>query len=563
MGVVGRRSVQESPMIDEIETDILILGAGGAGLLAALHALDASPKIRIAIAVKGLLGQSGCTRMVQGGYNAVLNPADSLDRHFADTIKGGAWINHQELAWKLVEEAPRRIVELENKSGCLFDRNPDGTIHQKPFAGQSFDRTVHRGDLTGIEIMSNLRDSILETNIQVLQECRGLELINAGGCIGGALLLDIRSGRLIAARAKATLLATGGGATMYRISSPSLEKSGDGMAMAWRAGASFVDMEMLQFHPTGLLAGDSIATGGLLEEGLRGAGARLYNGLGERFMERYDPQRLERATRDVISRSSFFEIAAGRGTPANGVYLDATHLGESYLMENFPGMVERCADHGFDLLHDRVEVSPSAHYQMGGVQIDVDCHTNLEGLFVAGEDAGGVHGANRLGGNGVADSIVYGGRAGDAMADYVLGRELPKSSLNAERWRCPSREAGETPFALRKELEDLMWRKAGVVRRGADLESTLTELASLAERSESARIDSLPAWNAALDLSNLIVVGGLVARSALIRTESRGAHFREDFPQSDPAWLKNIVLTPHAEVRREPVNFTRLAPPNP
>jgi succinate dehydrogenase flavoprotein subunit len=549
-------------MIDEIETDILILGAGGAGLLAALHALDASEKIRIAIAVKGLLGQSGCTRMVQGGYNAVLNPADSLDRHFADTIKGGAWINHQELAWKLVEEAPRRIIELENNSGCLFDRNPDGTIHQKPFAGQSFDRTVHRGDLTGIEIMSNLRDSILETNIQVLQECRGLELIDAGGRIGGALLLDIRSGRLIAARAKATLLATGGGATMYRISSPSLEKSGDGMAMAWRAGASFVDMEMLQFHPTGLLAGDSIATGGLLEEGLRGAGARLYNGLGERFMERYDPQRLERATRDVISRSSFFEIAAGRGTPANGVYLDATHLGDSYLMENFPGMVERCADHGFDLLHDRVEVSPSAHYQMGGVQIDVDCHTNLEGLFVAGEDAGGVHGANRLGGNGVADSIVYGGRAGDAMADYVLGRELPKSSVNGERWRYPSREAGETPFALRKELEDLMWRKAGVVRRGPDLESALTELASLVERAESARIDSLPAWNAALDLSNLIVVGGLVTRSALIRTESRGAHFREDFPQSDPAWLKNIVLTRHAEVRCQPVIFNRLAPPS-
>ena len=370
-------------MMDEIETDILILGAGGAGLLAALHALEISPKLKIAIAVKGLLGQSGCTRMVQGGYNAVLNPADSLDRHFADTIKGGAWINHQELAWKLVEEAPRRIIELENKSGCLFDRNPDGTIHQKPFAGQSFDRTVHRGDLTGIEIMSNLRDSILETDIQVLQECRGLELVKADGRIAGAILLEIRTGRLIFARAKATLLATGGGATMYRISSPSLEKSGDGMAMAWRAGASFVDMEMLQFHPTGLLVGDSIATGGLLEEGLRGAGAQLYNGLGERFMERYDPQRLERATRDVISRSSFLEIAAGRGTPSNGVYLDATHLGEAFLLENFPGMVERCADHGFDLLHDRVEVSPSAHYQMGGVQIDVDCRTNLEGLFVA------------------------------------------------------------------------------------------------------------------------------------------------------------------------------------
>jgi len=513
------------------------------------------------IAVKGLLGQSGCTRMVQGGYNAVLNPSDSLDLHFADTIKGGAWINHQELAWKLVEEAPRRIVELENKAGCLFDRNPDGTIHQKPFAGQSFDRTVHRGDLTGIEIMSNLRDAILESEIRVLQECRGLELIESDGRIGGALLAEIRTGRVIAARAKATLVATGGGATMYRISSPSLEKSGDGMAMAWRAGASFVDMEMLQFHPTGLLVGDSIATGSLLEEGLRGAGARLYNGLGERFMQAYDPQRLERATRDVVSRSSFFEIAAGRGSPSNGVFLDASHLGEKFLMENFPGMVERCADHGFDLLHDRVEVSPSAHYQMGGVRIDADCRTNLEGLFAAGEDAGGAHGANRLGGNGVADSIVFGGRAGDAMADYVLGSDVPRARVDAERWSRTSRDRGESPFALRRELEDVMWESAGVVRSGARLRSALDRLAALGERAENARVDSLPAWNTALDLGSLIDVGKMLARCALLRTESRGAHFREDYPHPDPAWLKNIFIARDRDPWCEPVAFTRLSPP--
>ena len=546
--------------MEQIEADILILGAGGAGLLAALHALEIGKKLRIVIAVKGLLGQSGCTRMVQGGYNAVLNPQDSLDRHFADTIRGGAWINHQELAWKLVEEAPKRIAELENKAGCLFDRNADGTIHQKAFAGQSFDRTVHRGDLTGIEIMSNLRDSILETDIRVLQECRGVELLNADGRICGAILLDIRRGQILAVRAKATLLATGGGATMYRISSPSLEKSGDGMAMAYRAGAHFVDMEMLQFHPTGLLVGDSVATGGLLEEGLRGAGARLYNGLGERFMERYDPQKLERATRDVVSRSSYLEIVAGRGTPANGVYLDASHLGEDFLKANFPGMVERCADYGFDLLHERVEVSPSAHYQMGGVRIDLDCRSNLEGLFVAGEDSGGVHGANRLGGNGVADSIVYGGRAGDAMADYVLGREILRTPVDGPRWQCPVRETGESPFALRKELEDLMWEKVGLVRRGVDLRSAIEDLNRLGERAESARVDSLPAWNAALDLANLIAVGSMVAHSALIRTESRGAHFREDYPSSDPAWLKNIVLTPGAGFRCEPVCFSRLKP---
>ncbi len=542
-------------MMDEISADILILGAGGAGLLAALHAHRISKKLKIVIAVKGLLGQSGCTRMVQGGYNAVLNPNDSLDRHFTDTIKGGAYLNHQELAWKLVEEAPQRIIELENRVGCLFDRNPDGTIHQKAFAGQSFDRTVHRGDLTGIEIMSNLRDYILSTDIQVLQECRGLDLLNHDGKIAGALMLDIRSGKMIAVRTKATLLATGGGATMYRISSPSLEKSGDGMAMAYRAGAAFVDMEMLQFHPTGLLVGDSIATGGLLEEGLRGAGARLYNGLGERFMERYDPKKLERATRDVISRSSYLEITAGRG----GIFLDASHLGETFLTTNFPGMVERCADYGFDLIHDRVEVSPSAHYQMGGIRIDVDCRTNVEGLFAAGEDAGGVHGANRLGGNGVADSIVYGGRAGDAMADYVLGRQSPQACSDIDRWRKPA-SRGENPFALRKALENLMWKKVGVVRNARDLQSALTELDNLAERAACVNADSDPAFNAALDLKNLIVVGKMVAQSALLRTESRGAHFREDFPAPDPSWLKNIILTPNAAPETEPVQFTRLAP---
>src|SRR5437667_999677 len=233
----------------------------------------------------------------------------------------------------------------------MFDRNPDGAIHQKAFAGQSFDRTVHRGDLTGIEIMSNLRDYVLEEGMTVLQECRGLDLLSSDGRVGGALCLDVRTGELLIVRARATLVATGGGARMYRISSPSLEKSGDGMAMAWRAGAAFVDMEMLQFHPTGLLVGNSMATGGLLEEGLRGAGAHLFNGLGERYMERYDPQKMERATRDVISRSSYLEIMAGRGTPGGGVYIDVSHLDHDFIASNFRGMVERCGDYGFDLLH--------------------------------------------------------------------------------------------------------------------------------------------------------------------------------------------------------------------
>jgi len=560
--------------IENLETDILILGAGGAGLLAAVHAHERNNRLRITVVVKGLLGQSGCTRMVQGGYNAVLNPADSLQKHFEDTLKGGAYLNDQELAWTLVENAPKRIIELENRLGCLFDRNADGTVHQKPFAGQSFDRTVHKGDLTGIEIMSNLRDYVLEQNFTVLEETRGLDFLTCAGRVVGALVLNMRSGEFLAVRSRATLVATGGGATMYRISSPSLEKSGDGMAMAWRAGVPFVDMEMVQFHPTGLLVGNSIATGGLLEEGLRGAGARLFNGMGERYMERYDPERMERATRDVISRSSYMEMMSGRGTEHGGVFIDATHLGEEFLLRNFPGMVERCRTYGFDLLRGPVEVSPSAHFQMGGIQIDKDCRTRLEGLFAAGEDAGGVHGANRLGGNGVADSIVFGARAGDSMAEFASSatlREIATAQVRerAEEWsRMLRRETGEKAFALRTQLEALMWDKVGIVRDERGLRSALDELGFLRERVSRLKVPGDTAfsmeWNEAINVTNLNLIGEMVARSALFRQESRGAHYRSDFPEPDPKWLKRTCLTAEGEGARltvEPIEFTRLKPP--
>jgi succinate dehydrogenase / fumarate reductase flavoprotein subunit/fumarate reductase flavoprotein subunit len=559
--------------IETLNTDILILGAGGAGLMAALHAQTNAPKLDITVVVKGLLGQSGCTRMVQGGYNAVLDAADSFDRHYEDTIRGGAFLNDQELAWLLVTEAPKRIIELENRVGCMFDRKADGTLHQKPFAGQSFDRTVHRGDLTGIEIMSNLRDYIIESPVRVLEETRGLELFTSGDRVTGALLLESPTGTFVAVTARAVLLATGGGARMYRISSPSLEKSGDGMAMAWRAGAAFSDTEMLQFHPTGLLVGKSIATGGLLEEGLRGAGAWLINGLGERFMERYD-SKLERATRDVVSRSSYIEIMAGRGSPHGGIWIDACHMGEAFLLENFPGMVERCADNGFDMLHDRVEVSPSAHFQMGGVHIDIECRSSLEGLFAAGEDASGVHGANRLGGNGVAESIVFGAHAGDVMSGS-LPAQVRASASEAEireiceRWSAPLRSTGtEHPNRLRREIENLMWEKVGLVRNGINLNNALDELAVIAERAERQSANPQTAfnleWNEALDVLNICCNAQVVARGALLREESRGSHFRSDFPKPKPEWLKRIRLVKKGDgidVSYLPVKFTRMTPP--
>jgi succinate dehydrogenase/fumarate reductase flavoprotein subunit len=298
------------PVVDSVQTDILILGAGGAGLCAALHAADRSPALSIAVVVKGLLGRAGCTRMVQGGYNAVLAEPDSLDAHFLDTLAGGGWINDQELVWTLVAEAPARVLELESRYGCLFDRTQEGRIHQKPFAGQSHDRTIHKGDLTGIEIMNRLSEQVLRReNIRALEECRAVELLLDGsGRCAGALVLDVRTGRFVVVTARATLLAMGGGPTMYKVIACSADKAADGIALAYRAGLPLRDMEMIQFHPTGLVIPDSLMTGALLEEGLRGAGGYLRNGRGERYMERYDPNRMERSTRDLVSRASFLEV---------------------------------------------------------------------------------------------------------------------------------------------------------------------------------------------------------------------------------------------------------------
>src|SRR3989442_15578197 len=410
-------------VIDAAEADVLILGAGGAGLCAALHAADASPKLRVTVVVKGLLGRAGCTRMVQGGYNAVLTEPDSLEAHLVDTLAGGGFINDQELVWALVTEAPRRALELEGRYGCLFDRAREGRIHQKPFAGQSDDRTIHKGNLTGIEIMNRLAEqTVARANVTVLEECRAVELLRDGdGRAAGALVLDLRTGHFVAVRAPATLLAMGGGPTMYRVIACSADKAADGIALAYRAGLPLRDMEMVQFHPTGLVIPGSLMTGALLEEGLRGAGGHLRNGLGERYMARYDPARLERSTRDLVSRASFLEVTEGRGTPNGGVWIDVSHLGADVVERNFKGMVRRCRDFGRDLARGPVEVGPTAHFMMGGVVVDPTCHTGVEGLFAAGEDSGGVHGANRLGGNGVAESTVFGGIAGDVMAGYVVG----------------------------------------------------------------------------------------------------------------------------------------------
>jgi fumarate reductase flavoprotein subunit len=560
-----------------LATDILILGSGGAGLFAALHAKKAAPGLTVTVAVKGLLGKCGCTRMVQGGYNVALAPGDSAERHFMDTIEGGKFLNEQDLAWTLVTVAQTRIRELETELGCFFDRNPDGTIHQKAFAGQTFDRTVHKGDLTGIEIMSRLAEQVWARDIARLEEHRAVALVRAarGDALAGVVMIDMRSGEFVFVQARAVLLATGGGPTMYKYHTPSGDKSCDGMAMALSSGLALRDMEMVQFHPTGLLAGpDTRMTGTVLEEGLRGAGGYLLGGDGQRFMAKYDP-RLERATRDIVSRAMTAEIRRGNTTPNGGLWIDMRHLGAAEVRRLFKGMVERCADCGFDLAGGLVEVIPTAHYMMGGVIFRQDCTTALPGLFAAGEDTGGVHGANRLGGNGVANSTVFGGLAGDSMAAWVPEhgrlREPDEAAIAGSVAQCRrplDRPPGDIG-ALRDELYELMWDDVGVFRDAAGLRRAESALAALDERLGRTGItgDSLAfnlTWHDWLNLKNLILVSRAIAGASLAREESRGAHFRCDFPATNPddglAFTRVRLDGGAIALDWERVRFTRVSP---
>ena len=560
-----------------LKTDILILGSGGAGLFAALHAHQRNPKLSITVAVKGLLGKCGCTRMVQGGYNVALAAEDSVERHFMDTIEGGKWLPQQELAWTLVEKAVERIRELENELGCFFDRNLDGTVHQKAFAGQTFDRTVHKGDLTGIEIINRLAEQVWARGIHRLEEHRAVELIRSrgGDAIAGVLMIDMRTGEFLLVQAQAVLLATGGGPTMYRYHTPSGDKTCDGMAMALRAGLTLRDMEMVQFHPTGLIAGSHTRiTGTIIEEGLRGAGGHLLNGAGERFMHLYD-ERNERATRDIVSRAMFDQMRQGNVGPRGGLYITMRHLDSRMVRKEFKGMVERCHDVGFDLVSGLVDVVPTAHYMMGGVVFNTDCTTDLGGFFVAGEDSGGVHGANRLGGNGVANSTVFGGIAGDIMPGWVrreggfhepdLATVENAVALATGPFRKPSGDLN----VIRERLYDLMWEDVGIIRDAASLERARGALDELDARLDGTGVDGSNlafnlTWHDWLNLKNLILVSKAIRSAAAAREDSRGAHFRSDFPEVRD--LENSRYTcvtwsnGQFDITTRPVEFTRVRP---
>ena len=563
--------------IETGKTDILIIGTGGAGLFAALHAKQANPDLDVTLAVKGLVGKCGCTRMVQGGYNVALAAGDSVERHFMDTIVGGKWLPNQELAWRLCEKAVERVNELENEIGCFFDRNADGSLHQKAFAGQSFDRTVHKSDLTGIEIINRLMEKVWAAQVNRLEEHRAIRLIPAanGSGLAGAMLIDMRSGVYRYIAAKAILLATGAGPTMYRYHTPSGDKTCDGLNMALDLGLGLRDMEMVQFHPTGLLGGpDTRMTGTVLEEGLRGAGGYLVNGDGERFMFGYH-EAGERATRDIVSRGIYQEMREGRTTPMGGVYISMAHLGPDHVAARFPGMVKRCRDCGFDLAGGMVEVVPTAHYMMGGVSFSADASTAIDGLFAAGEDCGGVHGANRLGGNGVANSTVFGGIAGDSMAAYLKGRKTWRDADQAELDLAVAE--AEYPFSkpsgdlhgLREALSHTMWDDVGVMRDAAGLERGMETLKGYTNALMDMGVNGdnrafHMGWHEWLNLKSLTRISEVIALAAKGRENSRGAHYREDFP--DTGALEESANTviyakgDKLELKLEQVDFSIIKP---
>ena len=515
--------------------------------------------------------------MVQGGYNVALSEGDSIEAHFRDTIEGGKWINDQELAWTLVSMAPERVLELENRHGCFFDRNSDGTIHQKAFAGQTFDRTVHKGDLTGIEIMNRLTEQVRVRPIQMLEEHRAIELIpnEDQSRISAVLMIDIRSGEFRLIQAKAVVIATGAGPTMYKFHTPSADKSCDGLALALRFGLKLRDMEMVQFHPTGLLAGTGTRiTGTIIEEGLRGAGGYLLDRNGKRFMLDYD-SRGERATRDIVSRAMFEQMRSGATGPNGGVFICMNHLDANSVRKQFKGMVKRCADIGFDLVSEPVEVTPTAHYMMGGIEIDLSCATSIPGVFAAGEDTGGVHGANRLGGNGVGNSTVFGGIAGDTVANSSSFNDQfadpdEQAILTAMNRACrPLERADGNLNEVRESLYETMWEHAGILRSTQSLKLASAELANLDDQLAKTGVDANSlafnmSWHDYLNLQNQILVSQAIVTAAITRTDSRGAHYLTDNPNTgsliNSRFTQVFLQDNEMNAETAAVQFTRLSP---
>jgi succinate dehydrogenase / fumarate reductase flavoprotein subunit len=538
-----------APAHETVETDVLVLGAGGAGLRAAIAAAEAGAKVLVVC--KSLLGKAH-TVMAEGGVAAAMHNVayqDTWEVHFADTMKGGKLLNDWRMAELHAKESPERVLELE-RWGAVFDRTWQGRIHQRPFGAHTYPRLAHIGDRTGLELLRTLQDRAVHTaGIEVHMEVTVFKLLKTDGRIAGALAYRRADGSPVLYRCGALLLATGGAGKMYRVTSNSWESTGDGTALAYDAGAQLRDMEMVQFHPTGMVWPAGVR-GILVTEGVRGEGGVLRNKEGERFMERYDHERMELSSRDIVARAINSEVNAGRGSPHGGVFLDITHRKPEYIKSKLPSMYEQFLKLAkVDITTQPMEVAPTIHYIMGGVEVDAETGAaSVPGLFAAGEVAAGLHGANRLGGNSLSDLLVFGERAGEAAAAAAKSRgksgPLDPRELDgaiSELMAPLDRAAGENPYKLQAEIQETMSKHAPIVRDAEGLAKGLEAMGELKVRARACGTGGSgsrafnPGWHTAIDLHSMLVNAEALLRSAIERKESRGAHARSDFPKLDEA----------------------------
>jgi len=545
------------------EHDVLIIGAGGAGLRAAIEAL--SQGANVGVVCKSLLGKAH-TVMAEGGIAAAMANVDTSDdwrTHFRDTMRGGKFLNNWRMAQLHAQEAPDRVRELE-QWGALFDRTEDGRILQRAFGGHSFKRLCHVGDRTGLEMIRTLQDRGVQMGFDVYMECTTTRLLMDGGRVAGAFAYWRENGRFVVFKAKAVVLATGGIGKAWPITSNSWEYTGDGMALAYEAGAELMDMEFVQFHPTGMVWPPGVQ-GLLVTEAVRGEGGILRNKNGERFMEKYDPARMELSTRDVVARAIYTEVREGRGTEHGGAFLDISHKPAEYVKRKLPSMYHQFRELAdVDITAGPMEVGPTCHYMMGGVRVEAETEaTTVPGLFAAGEVAAGLHGANRLGGNSLSDLLVFDRRARLAAAEFAKNQSeltLDQNQIDeAEREMLApfERKTDENPYSIHADLQQSMQALVGIFRTEQDLQSALEQIAKFRERAQRVSMSGTrmfnPGWHLCADLKSMLTVVEAVTRSALARKESRGAHSRIDFPKYDPAWGKqnNIISRRQNEMNLE------------
>jgi succinate dehydrogenase / fumarate reductase flavoprotein subunit len=535
------------------EHDVLIIGAGGAGLRAAIEAL--AQGARVGVVCKSLLGKAH-TVMAEGGLAAAMANVDKADdwrTHFRDTMRGGKLLNNWHMAQLHAQEAPDRVRELE-QWGALFDRTADGEILQRAFGGHTFKRLCHVGDRTGLEMIRTLQDRGVHMGFDVYMECTITKLLKDGDRVAGAFGYWRETGNFVTFKAKSIVIATGGIGKSWKITSNSWECTGDGMALAYEASAELLDMEFVQFHPTGMVWPPGVQ-GLLVTEAVRGEGGLLRNKSGERFMEKYDPKRMELSTRDVVARSIYTEVKEGRGSPHGGAFLDISHKPAEYVKRKLPSMYHQFKELAdVDITKGPMEVGPTCHYVMGGIRVEAETgQSSVPGLFAAGEAAAGLHGANRLGGNSLSDLVVFGRRAGLAAAEHA--KKVTAPALDTAQTEQAEREvlapfgrsSGESPYQIHHDLQETMQNLVGIFRTDEDLRHALTELEKLKARAAKMRVEGSrvfnPGWHLSRDLQCMLTVSEACTHAALARKESRGAHSRLDYPKTEDAWgAKNHVI---------------------